>query len=70
MRMVLSLPKEQMVIGGQSLNIVLRGDYVKHADYCLRHVIMNRVSLYIMLENNELAALMCPHADPGHPKAR
>ena len=59
-RYALALPLESRVIGYEKLTIVLRGDYVKHADILLRHVIFNRVTIYIMLEDATLVALMCP----------
>ena len=60
-----SLPPERRLIGFSSLTLVLRADASRHFDVCLRHVIFNRATVYIMLEDASLVALLCPTGPSG-----
>lgn len=59
------LPLEQQPIGGASINVVLRKDFLFHAATCLDHVELNGITLYILCENGDLCALLSPFGSVG-----
>ena len=58
----LHLPENQRPIGTSSLCIVTEADFVKHTALCLKHVLANNRTLYILCkEETQLCAMLMRH---------
>jgi hypothetical protein len=64
-RIIMRLPERERPIGvTASLTIIREDDFVKHAALCLRHVLFNGKTLYVLCkDDNQLCAVLA-HRHP------